>query len=154
MSRTDKTNPEWVGRDWKPVHSLECEDYISYHHPGYRLLDIRCRKPCDLSVEPPSRWSHPSWRSRLWNCYWEPDFPRFYTDAPEHKRYARPATVAEQANKLERGIRTAWRNARQELLSSRICVEGIPGCSCLYDVVNDVNLPDPRHRRFALWDRW
>lgn len=50
--------------------------------------------------------------------------------------------VKEQGNQIERGIRAAWRGARQQLLQVD------------RDDLDDVELPDPRHRHFALWDRW
>lgn len=156
MSRTYKTNPEWVGRDWVPVHHRTCEHYIKVCSGIYTKSP---KRPCNLPVDPPRRWN----RVRFWlgeDCGWEPDLPRFYPytnrPEPEHKKWARPKSVAEQANRIERGIRAAWRTYRQGSISSIIyCIEGCVDCPCRFDeAVHDTEPPDPRHRRFALWDRW
>lgn len=156
MSKTDKTNPVWVGREWEAVHGYACELYVRNagvqpHNP---------RRLCNLPPNPPRRWLGFGQRGRgmyVWEvpCYWEPILPSAYR-GPSTREWPRPRAVRENANKIERRIRTEWRDHRQKLLASRICVEGTPGCCCLHDLLNEDHLvpPDPRHRNYALWDMW
>ncbi len=154
MSRTRKTNPPWVGRDWVPVHATMCRNYM----PKSRYQRVDPDHVCNLPAEPPAHWVYPfGWRVTVRSCTWEPDLPRWSPwrpQRPEHKLYPRPRRTAQMANRDERRIRTQWRTHRDTMLAHRICVEHIPGCSCLHDVLNEDRLipPDPRHRRQALWD--
>lgn len=155
MSKTDKTNPIWVGREWEADHGYACELYVrgsNHIHPHSP------RRPCNLPAEPPRRWVGFGWHRRVISevpCTWEPILPSAYHGSGTGE-WARPRAVHENANKIERRIRTEWRDHRQKLLASRICVERIPGCDCLNDLLNEDDLvpPDPRHRNFALWDMW
>lgn len=150
MSKTDKTDPWWYGRDWEAVHHLRCVDYV----PQPRLLGgrrwITRDRPCDLPPEPPQRKETPKRYPSRQGCHWWPDIPSYYSRTGA-RFWPRPPSVQGQANQVERGIRAQWRTARQELLATQHCHEWQRGCYCCLD---EVELPDPRHRHFALWDRW
>lgn len=151
MSKTDKTNPIWVGREWEPLHRLACREYV----PRPRWRRVSRYEPCNLPDEPPARYERWSWRKGRDACIWEPILPSAY-HGEGAREWKRPRAVRENANKIERRIRTEWRDHRRKLLSSRICAENIPGCCCLHDLLNEDDLvpPDPRHRNYALWDMW
>lgn len=150
LSRTDKTDPPWVDREWEAVHVRGCIHFSLARYIYGSTKKINAKIECGLPREPPRRYNNAV--PRQTSCHWEPDWPPCYRYEPGHRRYARPSAVHEQASQIERGIRGAWRNYRQRALSSRICVEHISGCPCLYDVMNEETPPDPRHRHFALWD--
>lgn len=147
MSRTHKTNPWWVNREWEPSHHIRCPHYV----PASQLTDPDF--VCDLPEEPPNRLLRLGWHRGVTRCLWWPDGP-FYYSRTGIKTYGRPSGVHEDANLMEGGVRTAWRGYRQRVLSSRICEEGISGCDCLFNVVGDLEPPDPRHRHYAIWDMW
>lgn len=141
MSRTDKTQPWWYGRPWEAIHHIRCVEYI----PGPGLSSARYITrdlPCTLPPEPPKRkLTDERWPKRGQYCHWWPDAPSYYSRSGA-RFWPRPPSVKGQGNMIEKGIRAAWRRARQELLSVQ------------FDDLDDVVLPDPRHRHFALWDRW
>jgi hypothetical protein len=137
MSRTDKTNPWWHGRKWEPDHALGCPNRpahgYSSHHRGFGFRE------CDLPEQPPRRkLTPPRYRER--GCTWEPFAPHPYK-LPGSKLWARGRYVSEISRAMEGGYRTAWLVTRQRLLQS-------PGHTQDIDVIN------PNHRHFALWDRW
>ena len=153
MSKTDKTQPWWYGRPWEAWHHIRCVNYLPHgRHLGARNSITRDR-PCDLPAEPPRRkLTDQRWPKRGQGCYWWPDAPNYYSRAGA-RFWPRPPSVQGQANQMERGIRAAWRMARRELLQVVPCRECGPGRNCYCDL-DDIELPDPRHRHFALWDRW
>lgn len=136
MSHTDKTQPWWWNREWEPVHAVRCPNrplHLSYHptpDPNYR---------CDLPPAPSNH--HPDTRRRKSHCHWWPDTPNYYSDAGS-RIWGRERHVKHTANLYERGIRAAWRNTAHRLLATG------------REDLDDIELPDPRHRHFALWDRW
>lgn len=135
MSKTDKTHPVWVGRQWKPEHGAYCVNRPDTRHGT---------DPCDLPAEPPNRHIN-RWNSysQPYTCCWWPDLPNYYAGWPYRaKAYSRPRSIGCVANRTERGIRCAWRNTRQALLAAG------------RNDVDDIELPDPRHRHYALWDAW
>lgn len=154
MSRTDKTNPWWYDSEWEPLHNIRCPHYTPRRF-GSMIRDAQF--VCDLPEDPPKRRLTESrmvrFPPRNSRCYWWPDTVRYYS-RQGIKYYGRPRHVKEQGNLIERGIRAAWIVYRQKVIASRVCVEGIAGCPCLFDAVDEIDLPDPRHRRFALWDIW
>lgn len=135
MSRTHKTNPDWVGREWEPLHSLWCRDYIP-RRQGQRVDHY---KPCDLPDEPPHgppvRVTWRGTRNTATRCRWWPDLPNAY-NRPGRKNYTWP-TVTAHRRLHERGIRAKWRLCRQEMLATPI------------SDIDEIELPDPRHRRQA-----
>lgn len=137
MSKTDKTNPWWVGRPWEPLHRYNCRDYR-----GLYVQRVAEYVDCDLPDEPPKRYDRKArWRGRPTGCFWEPEWPNYYSKTG-NKHWARERHVQEFANRQERGIRAAWRDTVRLLKATPV------------DLVDDIPLPDPRHRHFALWDRW
>lgn len=132
MSKTDKTDPDWVRCQWEPWHHPRC---VERSDRKITYLD------CDLPPEPER--GHPiyiSWRvtQKLRRCKWAPITPNYYS--PEgYKFYGRHRHVHRDANLLERGTRAAWRDCAKKLLATPI------------DEIDDVMLPDPRHRHLALW---
>lgn len=145
MSRTHKTNPDWVGREWEPVHGNGCREAIGQS----RLLRLRLvdpYEPCDLPDEPPHGPPiRVSWRGIVnghgTRCAWWPDLPSAYR-RPSSKQYPRGGRVGYAANRFERGVRTAWRDWAQQALA-------MPRGE-----LDDIEPPDPRHRHFAMWDWW
>lgn len=142
MSKTDKTRPWWVDPDWwVPHHDIRCLHY-PLHFRG---------EDCDLPEEPPRRYNRTPARRYTWlrkggvpdatRCTWEPHLVGGYGYTLHRYRNGHKG-VREQSNLMEGGIRAAWRAARQELLAVQ------------REDLDDVELPDPRHRHFALWDRW
>jgi hypothetical protein len=134
MSRTDKTNPWWVGAWWEPSHHHSCPDYRGW----WPTTD---HNPCDLPDQPPNgppQRRRAGTRSRA-RCTWWPDSPSPYSDAGK-TLFGRGRHVRTAANLQERGIRAAWRTTARTLAGTRL------------DLVDDVALPDPRHRHYALWD--
>jgi hypothetical protein len=146
MSKTYKTNPWWVTAEWwRPVHDLRCENHTHIRCIGHRRSGSEVLE-CDLPAEPVvQHFRTIGWRGRSHDvrprCRWEPDVPSYYSAAGA-RYWPRERYVKEQANQIERSIRAAWRTVRQELLQVSI------------GDLDDVELPDPRHRHFAMWDRW
>lgn len=70
---------------------------------------------------------------------WWPVSPSYYT-VRGRKLFGRGRHVRFAANLQERGARAAWRAAAVTLRAVR------------GDDVDDVVVPDPRHRRCALWE--
>ncbi len=142
MSKTDKTDPAWIQAIWEDGWVAEHECNVAYG-----------REDCDLPPAPPKHYDRtPSRfrRGREHHCRWEPQMVGRYSYTLRYYRNASRG-VAYVANQMERGIRARWRVAQQELLREPHCCEYQRGCYCNLD---DIELPDPRHRHFALWDRW
>jgi hypothetical protein len=160
MSKTYKTDPWWVKAElWEPVHNERCVDYgprrrwQSGADPGFV-----CDLPADPVIRNPKR-PHWAWSMYVRTnmppegftfCFWEPVSPSYYSDEGI-KVYGREGGLNVDGNLYERGIRAQWRAARNRLLSTMGCYEYQPGCYCGLD---EDAIPDPRHRHYALWDRW
>lgn len=141
MSRTTKTNPWWVGSWWEPSHRYGCPHrlHTSWQKPVTKWIG------CDLPDEPPRRKLTPPHRWRALrgpgHCIWDPCGPWYY-GREGRKHYGRTSRVGYGANRFERGVRAAWRDCAQGLRYTPL------------DDIDDVTLPDPRHRHFAIWDEW
>jgi hypothetical protein len=132
MSKTDKTDPDWVRCQWEAYHHPRC-----VKNPGRRITYL----DCDLPPEPRRGRPIPlTWRivAELSRCQWDPITPDYYSTSGR-KFYGRGRHMGIAANLQERAIRAAWRAVAVELLAVR------------RDDVDDVVLPDPRHRHDALW---
>jgi hypothetical protein len=141
MSKTYKTDPDWVRCWWEPWHHPNCVQRPDGQNT-FLDHDLPVGIDCDLPVEPTrGRPVYLSWRTHaaLSRCRWSPMTPNYYSTAGR-KFYGRGRHIHLAANFRERGIRTAWRDCAKMLLALPI------------GEIEDVALPDPRHRRSALWD--
>lgn len=159
MSNTYKTDPWWVkAKEWEPVHNRLCPNRTPVHTyvwSGSPDPDFVCDLPEEPVVQNPRRPR--SWRHSITDatptgytaCWWEPVIGSYY-GREGRKIYGVERGLHISGNLFERGVRAQWRKARGRLLGTIGCQYG-DTCCCQLD---EDCIPDPRHRHFAIWDRF